>query len=126
MLSYKEAITTAKSEFYIHLFSASEGNIRILFSTVHKLFQSTESLPSHLYSTTVCNSFMDYFNTKKISIHKQIPAYNVGCGYLDPFFPKLYLSTFYTFNLYLLLMRLPASFRPLNPLPDSWILFQHT
>lgn len=64
MLSYKEAITTAKSEFYITLLRAGEWNIRILFSSVNKLLQFTESLPSHLYSTTVCYSFMDYFNKK--------------------------------------------------------------
>ncbi len=70
--NYKDTITKAKSELYTNIFRAREWDTRFLFATVNKLLQSPEPLPTYIYSTTVCNAFMDYFNIKIQNIHKQI------------------------------------------------------
>lgn len=71
-LSYKDSLSTAKSNYYTDLIRSGSGNSQALFSLVHKTLHPPDSLPSHFYSTDSCNSIMTFFNTKIDHIHQQL------------------------------------------------------
>lgn len=71
LTSYKSAINAAKSTYYSHIINSADSNTQILFSTVNKLLKPAET-PSHLISTSQCQEFLDFFNSKTVNIHQQL------------------------------------------------------
>lgn len=73
LLKYKDAIAKAKMEYYATVIGTAQGNTRTLFTTLNNILRPPDTLASHMYSTTLCNNFMDFFTSKIANIHKQLP-----------------------------------------------------
>lgn len=94
---YKDALSKAKSDYYSILIGARETNSRSLFSVVKNILRPPDSLPSDMYSTTLCDNFMTFFESKIKNIHQQILASNIGYNYCCSVFqvsPHSGLSSF--------------------------------
>ncbi|XP_024910450.1 uncharacterized protein LOC112486878 [Cynoglossus semilaevis] len=72
LLSYKDSIYTAKSQYYSNLITANKGNSKSLFYILNKNTKSQDSLPAHLYTTSFCNAIMSFFNEKINKIHHNL------------------------------------------------------
>ncbi len=48
MLSYKNALLTAKSDYYSNIIEIDKGNTRSLFNTENIILRPPDTLPSHL------------------------------------------------------------------------------
>lgn len=72
ILHYRDTIVQEKLLYYSGLICSNEGKNKILFSLVNKFLQPTASLPSHFYSTDICNSLMMFFSEKICKIHQDI------------------------------------------------------
>ncbi len=64
MLSYKNALLTAKSDYYSNIIGIDKGNTRSLFNTVNIILRPPDTLPSHLYSSDLCNKLMTFLILK--------------------------------------------------------------
>ncbi|KAJ8247213.1 hypothetical protein COCON_G00234620, partial [Conger conger] len=74
ILSYKDALSTAKCAYYANLIRMGEGNTRALFSTVKTILRPPDTLAPHMYSTAQCNTFMTFFDAKIENIHQQLTS----------------------------------------------------
>jgi len=96
-LTYKRALTAAKSSFYSDIINSNGNNTRILFYTINNLLKPVDAA-SHWTSIAQCDSFLDFLSTKITDIHHQLnsvtSAYNCPSwtSTLDP--PLSILSTF--------------------------------
>lgn len=72
ILRYKDALSSAKSEYFAELITAGAGNTRALFSVLNSTLRPPDSLPPYFYSTDHCNSLMSFFNSKITTIHQQL------------------------------------------------------
>lgn len=74
-LIYKEAVSKTKSVYYAPLILMAEGNTCIIFSTVYSTLRPLDTFASHMYSSVLCQRFMD-FSTGKSIHHQQPSPYN--------------------------------------------------
>ncbi len=71
-----------------------------LFNTVNIILCPPNTLPSHLYSSDLCDKRITFFNTKIQNIHQQITfQINVASDLLYLFSHDSLLSLFYCFEL---------------------------
>ena len=70
ILHYKDAISSAKSQYFAYKISSGAGNTRALFSVVNNSLCPPDFLPPHFYSTDHCNSIMAFFDSKISTIHQ--------------------------------------------------------
>ncbi|KAE8288336.1 hypothetical protein D5F01_LYC12203 [Larimichthys crocea] len=90
MSLYKDSITSTKTHYYSGIITANQGNSKTLFSLLNNITQPQDSLPSHCYTTTFCNSIMSFFTEKIKNIHQQlgsIPHLNISTDWHPPTHP---------------------------------------
>lgn len=71
LTNYKNALSAARSSYYANVIHISNGNSKVLFSTVNKLLQPPDNFPLCI-STDLCNKFLSFFHTKVDAIHQQL------------------------------------------------------
>lgn len=127
ILLYKDAISSAKSQYFAEKISSGAGNTRALFSMVNKSLRMPDSLPPHFYSTDHCNSIMAFFNNKISTIHQQLTPHTPS--HLPPFVPNpppsVPLSCFQlpsATDLAKLIRSSKPSTCQLDPLPSSLVI----
>uniref|UniRef100_A0A0F8B8R9 Uncharacterized protein n=1 Tax=Larimichthys crocea TaxID=215358 RepID=A0A0F8B8R9_LARCR len=70
---YKDALNTARSTYYSHLIHSGSTNPKVLFSMVNKLLKPSNNT-SNSFTTDKCNSFLSFFQTKKITIYNDLSS----------------------------------------------------
>ena len=70
---YKEALNTARSSYYSSIIDSGHNNPKTLFSTINKLLKPMDTI-SNSFTTSKCNSFISFFQTKIETIHNQLTA----------------------------------------------------
>ncbi|KAI5085635.1 hypothetical protein C0J45_2211, partial [Silurus meridionalis] len=70
--NYKTALTEAKSVYYSNRIAVSNGNSRSIFLVVNNILKPPDYLPSDMYSTDLCDSFLTFFASKVENVHQQI------------------------------------------------------
>ena len=76
ILQYKDAISLAKTTYYLTLIRTADGNTRALFSTINNILKPPDALPPHLLRAAQCDNFMTFFNAKIENIHQTLTASN--------------------------------------------------
>lgn len=127
ILQYKDALSSAKSQYFANKITAGAGNTRALFSVVNNSLRPPDSFPSHFYSTDHCNSLMSFFNSKIANIHQQLTPLMSTCP--SPLVPhpplSAPLSCFHlpsAANLSKLIRKSKPSTCQLDPLPSSLVI----
>lgn len=72
LVNYKNSMAQAKLHYYSSLIDNNKGNTKTLFSLLNKISHPLDFLPSHKYSTNMCNSLLSFFNNKITDIHHQL------------------------------------------------------
>ncbi len=67
---YKDALSTAKTNYYANLINSGGGNTKILFSTMNNMLRPPDAFSLHSLSNTTCDAFMNCFSDKIETIHK--------------------------------------------------------
>ena len=70
---YKEALNNARSSYYSSIIDSGRNNPKTLFSTINKLLQPMDTI-SNSFTTSKCNLFLTFFQTKIDTIHNQLTA----------------------------------------------------
>lgn len=83
LTNYKNALSAARSSYYANVIHISNGNSKVLFSTVNKLLQPPDNFPLCI-STDLCNKFLSFFHTKVDAIHQQLLLTSTEHDVLSP------------------------------------------
>uniref|UniRef100_UPI003AAD8E98 uncharacterized protein n=1 Tax=Centroberyx gerrardi TaxID=166262 RepID=UPI003AAD8E98 len=70
---YKDALNSARSSHYSSIIQSGCNNPKLLFSTINKLLKPMDTI-SNSFTTSKCNSFLSFFQTKIDTIHNQLAA----------------------------------------------------
>lgn len=126
ILHYKDALSSAKTQYFTDKITAGAGNSRALFSLVNNSLCPPDSFPPHFYSNEHCNSLMSCFNSKIATIHQQLTPHTSGPPPFVPH-PPLFarLSCFQlpsATDLAKLIRTSKPSSCQLDPLPSSLVI----
>uniref|UniRef100_A0A3B3D715 Reverse transcriptase domain-containing protein n=1 Tax=Oryzias melastigma TaxID=30732 RepID=A0A3B3D715_ORYME len=72
IMQYKDLVTLTKTNYFSNLIHTNKGNSKTLFSLMYTIFQPRDTLPSHMYSSDTCNSFLAFFDNKIQTIHQHL------------------------------------------------------
>ncbi|XP_063052378.1 uncharacterized protein LOC134447024, partial [Engraulis encrasicolus] len=71
--SYKQALSTAKTQYFSTLINNQQNHPRMLFSTINRLLRPPQT-PQPSDAAELCSSFQDFFTRKVDTIHQQLLA----------------------------------------------------
>ncbi len=96
---YKDALSTAKTNYYANLINSGGGNTKILFSTMNNILRPLYAFSLHSHSNTTCDAFMNCFSDKIETIHKNLTPNTGACGSFFSLYDASTLTVFSSFYL---------------------------
>ncbi len=94
---YKDALSTAKTNYYANLINSGGGNTKILFSTMNNMLRPLDAFSLHSHSNTTCDAFMNCFSDKIETIHKNLTPNTGACGSFFSLYDASTLTAFSSF-----------------------------